>query len=147
MDINIVEKILIGEFGFNASYTAEENTNNWKPMAFFKDQLDEAEAESLYQKVKGCLKERVWTVDMRPASSDPQLYDIVVARYKQAEPSSAESAIMDTYFQGKRLELFQSIDGIPFVCPGDDVYECTGIALDRFVELLSMRQAREEEEK
>lgn len=54
-----------------------------------------------------------------------------------------ESAIMNAYFQGKRLELFQSIDGIPFVCPGDDVYECTGIALDRFVELLGMRQARE----
>lgn len=66
---------------------------------------------------------------------------------ESVEEDKSESNIMDAYFQGKRLELFQSIDGIPFVCPGDDVYACAGMTLDRFVELLGMRQAREEEGK
>lgn len=62
---------------------------------------------------------------------------------------SADSALMDAYFQGKRLELYQSVvaDGTPFVCPGDDVYTCTGMTLGRFVELLGVRMKQRDGDK
>ena len=56
----------------------------------------------------------------------------------QVEETSADSAIMDAYFQiNNSLEIFRSIDGAPIVCLRDD--SCIGMTLYRFIELLVLR--------